>query len=73
MIYRLDFRKCELPKRFGQNGKVTGIEILEYEEACYAVIFRENPTLLSIVLLNRDTEMDIMHEIQFEEGTSMIQ
>lgn len=73
MIYRLDYRKCELPKRPGHNGKVTGIEILEYREAYYAVIFRENPTFLSIVLLNRQDDMNILHEVEFEQGTSLIQ
>lgn len=73
MIYRLDYRKCELPKRPKKYGKVTGIEIVEFEEAYLAAIFRENPTILSIVLLNNEDDMTIIDEIELEEGQSLIQ
>lgn len=73
MIYRLDYRKCELPKRPKKYGKVTGLEIVEFEEAYLAAIFRENPTVLSIVLLNNEDNMNIIDEIELEQGQSLIQ
>lgn len=73
MIYRLDYRKCELPKKPKKYGKVTALEIVEFEEAYYAAIFRENPTGLSIVLLNNEEDMTILDEIELEQGQSLIQ
>lgn len=57
-----------------QSGKITGIEMLQYGNKDYFVIFRENPGSLSVFHLS-DSDSDFYEEYftELEENISLVQ